>query len=59
MTNSPAKFTQVDVRRALKAARAVDPDLTVQILPDGSLILVKGPDHKHEAPLASRPDYDF
>lgn len=31
MTNAPAKFTQVDLRRAIKAARAVDPKLTVNV----------------------------
>lgn len=57
MSRTPAKFTQVDVRRALRAARAVDPDLTVRIMPDGSLLLVREPDVTPDEPLASRPEY--
>ncbi len=59
MTNAPARFTQVDVKRLLKAGRAVDPELTVRVLPDGSLMLVKGLDATPDKPIDARPSYDF
>ena len=51
MTNAPARFTQVDVKRALKAARAIDADLRVRIEPDGAITLLKAADIKHEKPI--------
>jgi hypothetical protein len=41
MSRTAAKFTELDVRRALKAAKSVDPELTVQVELDGSLLIIK------------------
>lgn len=54
MTSSPARFTQVDIKRLLKAGRSIDPDFTVKVLPDGSIMLVKGADATPEKPLDAR-----
>lgn len=37
MPRPPAKFTETDLKRALKAARAVGEDMAVRVLVDGSI----------------------
>lgn len=38
MPRPPAKFTETDLKRALKAARAVGgEDMAVRVLPDGTI----------------------
>ena len=50
MPRPPARFTETELKRAIKAARAVGDDMAVRVLPDGSLeIYRKLPG---EAPLA-------
>lgn len=41
MSRRPARFTQADVTRALKAAKGVDPNLTVEISQDGKIVVVR------------------
>ena len=44
MPNRPARFTTADLRRALKAAEQAGPEWFVDVLPDGTIRLVrKGP----------------
>ena len=51
MPRPPAKFTEKDVERALKAARKVGgDDMAVRLLPDGSLEIYRR--LPGEAPLA-------
>lgn len=52
----PARFTQVDIRRAAKAAWSVDPDARVQVvLPDGTRIIIdKGSDATPDKSLEAR-----
>ena len=59
MSRTAAKFTELDVKRLLKAGRSIDPELTVCVLPDGSLLLVKGVEASPEKPLDARPEYRF
>ena len=37
MPRPAARFTETDLKRALKVARAVADDLAVRVLPDGSI----------------------
>jgi hypothetical protein len=37
MPRPPARFTETDLKRALKAARAVGEDMSVRVLPDGTI----------------------
>lgn len=44
MSRRPARFTQADVTRALKAAKGVDENMTVEISQDGTIRIVpEGP----------------
>ena len=37
MPRPPAKFTETDLRRAVKVAREAGDDMAVRVLPDGSI----------------------
>lgn len=37
MSRRPARCTQADISRALRAAAAISPDTAVEILPDGTI----------------------
>jgi hypothetical protein len=39
MSRRPARFTEADVHRALKAAERAGPDWRVEVLPDGTIRL--------------------
>lgn len=54
MPAAPAKLTQADVARALRAAKAQG--MTVRILTDGSLLLVPLPETTPAAPEPARVD---
>jgi phage I-like protein len=42
MSRTPARFTQADVARALRAAQSAGPAGRVEILPDGTIRLIQG-----------------
>lgn len=42
MSRTPAKFTQADIARALKAVQQTGVDMQVRLLPDGSIVIAKG-----------------
>lgn len=52
MPNRPARFTIADLRRATKAAEQSGPDWAVEIAPDGTIRLVRGP---RSGPLPEPP----
>jgi hypothetical protein len=41
MSRRPARFTQADLDRALRAAEKAGPDVAVDILPDGTIRLTR------------------
>lgn len=43
MSRRPCRFTQADVTRALRAAKRVDANLTVEISQDGKIVVVPTP----------------
>lgn len=53
MTRRPARFTQADLDRALKAAERAGPDVAVDILPDGTIRLSRT-QKKDEEPVGLR-----
>ena len=59
MSRTPAKFTQADIARALKAVQQVGVDMQVRLLPDGSIVIAKGqaPDAIPDQPLDARPEF--
>jgi hypothetical protein len=52
MSRTPARVTQADISRALRAAQAVGANVTVEVAPDGTIRLV--PHDKPQAELAPR-----
>ncbi|MEN6302237.1 MAG: hypothetical protein ABFD96_05890 [Armatimonadia bacterium] len=49
MPRPPAKFTETDLKRALKAAQDVDRELLVRIRPDGTIEVYRaGQDNPRE-----------
>lgn len=48
MPRPRAKFTETDLKRALKVAQEVDPRLLVRILPDGALEIYRASDNPGE-----------
>lgn len=49
MANAPAKFRQIDVTRAAKAAAKAG--MAVELLPDGTIRLVHPPVDNHGKPV--------
>ena len=41
VVNRPARFTTVDLRRALRAAAQAGPDYAVEIAPDGTIRITR------------------
>jgi len=57
MTRTPAKTTQADIARALRAAEQVAPGkLTVEIAPDGTIRVVPR-DSSQSVPVAKKQDW--
>lgn len=48
MPRPPARFTETDLKRALKVAQEVDPQLLVRIRPDGALEIYRASDNPGE-----------
>lgn len=60
MSRTPAKFTQADIARALKAVQQVGGDMQVRLLPDGSILIAKdqlAPDDMRKSGLDSRVEF--
>jgi hypothetical protein len=59
MPSTPAKFTQADLARAIRAAKAEG--MTVRVLRDGTIEIVPvsggDPDLRPEAPVAARREF--
>jgi hypothetical protein len=43
MSRRPARCTQADITRALKAAERHSPDMAVEVTPDGTIRIVRNP----------------
>lgn len=55
MPRPPARFTETDLKRALKAARSVGENMAVRVLPDGSIeIYQKAVTQGEDAALAPK-----
>lgn len=53
MSRRPARITQADINRALRAAKQAGA-AGVEVLPDGSIrVLLEAPERPQEQPLAS------
>ena len=50
MPHPPARFTEAELKRALKAARQIGDDMAVRVCPDGSIEVYRRP--PQEKPLA-------
>ena len=56
MSRRPAKVTQADIARALRAARQVGPNWFVEIAPDGTIRILQGdPSNLDERPMPGSP----
>lgn len=58
MANRPAKNTQAEIARALRAVKQVGMPMAVEIAPDGTIRLVPAQDTP-PTPLAARPVESF
>jgi hypothetical protein len=47
MSRRPARFTQADIRRAIAAAAKAGAEMSVDILPDGTIRLTPAGVHPH------------
>lgn len=56
MGKRPATFTEADVKRAIKAARAIDPTAVIHIGRDGSITIRRG---EQAAPATVDADADW
>lgn len=50
MPHPPARFTEAELKRALKAARQIGDDMAVRVCPDGSIEVYRRP--PQDKPLA-------
>jgi hypothetical protein len=50
MSRRAARFTQVDIRRAIEAAKAAGKDWAVEIAPDGTIRIVQSSPKPQQTP---------
>lgn len=53
MSRRPARFTEADLRRALKAAKKYGDNLAVDVLPDGTIRIAPVPPQDGQSPAPS------
>jgi hypothetical protein len=59
MANRAARFTQADIARALRAAKATGDDYRVRIDPDGTITIDRSPGGATPAKPKLPPERDF
>lgn len=59
MSRTPAKFTQTDLARALRAAQSVDESLAVRVLLDGSIEVYRRPSGPKDEPVDENQRWVF
>lgn len=45
MSRTPARFTQSDIARCIRAVQQCEADMRVRLAPDGSIIIERSQDH--------------
>lgn len=51
-----AAFTQADLARALKAAHAMEPPCTVEVRPDGTIVILPGRTESAQPDRQDKPE---
>lgn len=55
MPRTPAKFTQADIHRTLRAVQQSGVDMQVKLLPDGSILISK--EHVADTALDAKAEF--
>lgn len=59
MSGRPARFTQLDLERAIKAAKLLGEDAAVEIAPDGTIRIARAPPASAPPQRQNRPARGF